>query len=59
MIQVPTAYAEPYANARGYDEALVDNYIKHTTIGDPELDPVMEELSSLPPDELTGSSRPA
>ena len=52
MIQVPTAYAEPYANARGYDEALVDNYIKHTTIGDPELDPVMEELSSLPPDDL-------
>ena len=52
MIQVPTAYAEPYANARGYDEALVDNYIKHTTMGDPELDPVMEELSSLPPDEL-------
>ena len=37
---------------RAYDEALVDNYIKHTTIGDPELDPVMEELSSLPPDEL-------
>ena len=52
MIQVPTAYAEPYANARGYDEALVDNYIKHTIMGDPELDPVMEELSSLPPDEL-------
>ena len=52
MIQVPTAYAEPYANARRYDEALVDNYIKHTTMGDPELDPVMEELSSLPPDEL-------
>ena len=42
MMQVPTAYAEPYANARGYDEALVDNYIKHTTMGDPELDPVME-----------------
>ena len=52
MIHVPTAYAEPYANARGYDEALVDNYIKHTTMGDPELDPVMEELSSLPPEEL-------
>ena len=52
MIQVPTAYTESYAKARGYDEALADNYIKHTTIGDTELDPVMEELASLPPEDL-------
>ena len=52
MIQVPTAYAESYAKARRYDEALADNYIRHTTLGDPGLDPVMEELASLPPEDL-------
>ena len=52
MIQVPTAYAEPYAKARSHDEALADIYIKHTTLGDPELDPVMEELAALPPGDL-------
>ena len=35
-----------------HDEAAAENYIRHTTIGDPELDPVMEELSSLPPADL-------
>ena len=29
-----------------------DNYVKHTSIGDPDLDPVMQELSSMPPDDL-------
>ena len=38
--------------ARLYDRATADNYIKHTIIGDPELDTVMEELASLPPDDL-------
>ncbi len=49
---VPSAYAESYAKARLQDQAAADNYIKHTTIGDPVLDPVMEELSSLPPGDL-------
>ncbi len=53
MEQPPRAYAESYAKARLYDEALVDNYIRHTTIGDPELDPIMEELSSsMSPSDL-------
>ena len=51
-VVVPSAYAESYAKARLQDQAAVDNYIKHTTIGDPVLDPVMEELSSLPPGDL-------
>ena len=38
--------------ARLYDRATADNYIKHTIIGNPELDTVMEELASLPPDDL-------
>ncbi len=52
MKQVPSAYVEGQAKARLYDQAMADNYIKHTTIGDPMLDPVMEELSSFPPQEL-------
>ena len=53
MEQVPQAYTEGYAKARLYDEAAADNYIRHTTIGDPELDPMMEELaSSMEPGEL-------
>ena len=38
--------------ARLYDRATADNYIRHTIIGDPELDTVMEKLASLPPDDL-------
>ena len=52
MIQLPTAYAETYAKACGHDEGLAVNYIRHTTLGDPELDPVMEELSCMPTEEL-------
>jgi hypothetical protein len=53
MEKPPQAYAEGYAKARLYDEAAADNYIRHTTIGDPELDPMMEELaSSMEPGDL-------
>ena len=52
MMQVPSAYTESYAKARHYNQALADSYIKHTGIGDPELDPIMEELASLPPNDL-------
>lgn len=38
--------------ARRYSRELADNYIRHTTIGDPVLDPVMEELAGLPPQDL-------
>ncbi len=51
-LQPPSAYAEGYAKARLYDQEAADSYIRHTAIGDPELDPVMEELSSLPRDDL-------
>lgn len=52
MLQSPSAYVEGYRKARRYDKALADNYIRHTTVGDPALDPVMEEVSSLPPHHL-------
>ncbi len=48
----PSAYVDSYAKARLYNREAADNYIRHTLIGDPELDPVIEELASLPPDDL-------
>ena len=52
MNGAPSAYMEGYEKARRYDNALADNYIRHTVIGDPELDPVMEEIYSLHPGKL-------
>ncbi len=50
---IPSAYLKGYEKARLFDQALADNYVKHTTIGDPELDPIMEELSAeLDPGDL-------
>lgn len=49
---MPSAYTSGYAKAQLQDQALADNYIAHTLIGDPELDPILEELSSMPRDEL-------
>ncbi|MDE0144376.1 MAG: oxygenase MpaB family protein [Nitrospira sp.] len=48
----PSAYADGYAKARLFDEAVADNYIRHIIIGDPVLDPVLEEVSGLSPDAL-------
>ena len=49
----PAAYLPGYERARIYDKVAADNYLKHTTIGDPELDPIMEELSAeLSPEDL-------
>ena len=52
MTQIPSDYVESHQQARRLDQAVADNYVKHTLIGDPELDPVMQELSSMPPDDL-------
>lgn len=53
-MRIPCAYAETYRRARASheDPAEVDWYMRHTGIGDPELDPVLNELSDLPPSEL-------
>ena len=52
MKPAPSAYARTYARARRRARVLADNYIGHTGIGDPQLDPVMEELASMPPKQL-------
>ena len=52
MLQVPTSYASGYEKARSLNPEFADNYIKHTMIGDEDLDPVMDELSDMPPGEM-------
>ena len=47
-IIVPSAYEQGYAKARRRNPKLADTYIRHTTVGDTALDPVMRELSSMP-----------
>ncbi|MXX97096.1 MAG: DUF2236 domain-containing protein [Rhodothermaceae bacterium] len=50
-IIVPTSYQSGYTKARRKDPVLADLYAQHTTIGDPELDPVLEEcVPQLAPD---------
>lgn len=51
-LTVPSAYVHGYERARGQDSDTADKYIRHTTIGDAELDPVMEELASMPIQDL-------
>ena len=52
MLTPPSAYLDGYARARAIDQDTADNYVRHTMIGDPELDPVFEELADLPPADL-------
>ena len=53
MTEIPSAYVEGYEKkVLPHDKAAADNYIKHTMIGDPVMDEIMEELSSLPPKNL-------
>ncbi|MDE0211392.1 MAG: oxygenase MpaB family protein, partial [Boseongicola sp.] len=48
-----SAYAKGHARALLVDPDAADNYVRHAMIGDPELDPVMEELAGLPRAEMT------
>ena len=46
---IPTSYRSGHAKARQKrnKKELADTYVRHTTIGDPVLDPVIEECASL------------
>ncbi len=44
----PSAYAKGYEKACAVNRTAAEKYMKHTRIGDPELDPILEELVSLP-----------
>ncbi len=52
MLNIPSEYVDGYACAVDVDRETADNYIRHTTIGDPDLDPVLEELADLPQEDL-------
>ena len=49
---IPSAYIAGYEKARLVDEEAARNYIAHTAIGDPQMDALVEELSSLPQDQV-------
>ena len=49
---VPSAYVAGYETARERDPELAEAYIRHTTIGDPLADALVEDLLSFAPQEV-------
>ena len=47
-MSVPSDYKAGHEEARLVDRQAADNYIAHTTVGDPVMDAVVEELASVP-----------
>ena len=45
-MRVPTSYVAGYEAARAVDSRLADDYIRHTTLGDPLADRVVEDLAT-------------
>lgn len=52
LVQVPLAYKNGYEKAYACDSCMAQRYISHTLVGDPVLDPIMEELSEFSPNDL-------
>ncbi|MCY4429691.1 MAG: hypothetical protein OXC11_04775, partial [Rhodospirillales bacterium] len=46
MPSVPSAYVDGYAKALAIDREAANNYIRHTTIGDPLMDAAVKDLAS-------------
>ena len=49
---IPSAYKPGYEKARLVDEEAARNYIAHTTIGDPVMDALVEEMATLSRDQV-------
>ena len=49
---IPSAYIPGYEKARLVDEEAASNYIAHTTIGDPVMDALLEEMATLSRDQV-------
>ena len=45
-MRIPSSYAAGYEAARAIDSRLADDYIRHTTLGDPLADRVVEDLAA-------------
>ena len=52
MANIPSAYVPGYEAARAQNAELAEAYIRHTTIGDPLADAVVQDLSSLDPQHM-------
>lgn len=50
-LYVPGMYVPGYARAREINPELAENYIRHTTIGDPLADAMVADISMLSPSE--------
>ena len=48
MLNIPSDYIAGYEMARQIEPEIADSYVAHTTIGDPEADPVVDLLFSMP-----------
>ena len=46
-MQIPTAYIDGYAKGREADPARADNYVAHTTMGDPLAEAAVADLDPL------------
>ncbi len=50
-MSIPTDYRDGYERARAVNPGLAENYVAHTTIGDPEADAMMAELATIDAEE--------
>jgi hypothetical protein len=48
---IPTEYRQGFLRGKSIDENLAENYIRHTLVGDPDADALIEYLAQLPPAE--------
>lgn len=46
-MQIPSDYTEGYEKARRVDPDLASLYVQHLNIGDPDADPVVDDMASL------------
>ena len=51
-MHVPSSYVAGYEKVRSSNPDLADRYIKHTMIGDPVADTLMQELADLAPEQV-------
>ena len=52
-MRIPAAYVDGFARGRAVNPDRADNYLAHTTVGDPVADALVDCLSSLPRAEAT------
>jgi hypothetical protein len=50
--QIPNDYKVGFYRAKQIDVSLAENYIRHTQIGDPDADALIEYIAKLPPEQV-------